>query len=80
MSAEEIRIGAELRDAAADPQQVTEQFLGTRLRDAATDPRPEDHQAPVRNTTGGPVSVQALSPRSGNPPYDNGKPWTPPAS
>lgn len=75
MSGEEIRIGTELQDAAADPNEVTEQFLGTRLRDAAVDPRPGDHLPPVWGAAGGPVSVQALSPRSGNPPYVNGAPW-----
>lgn len=54
--------------------------LGTPLRDAAVDPRPEDYQAPANAGKPGPegnphgpnvVSVQAVSPRSGNPPFVN---------
>lgn len=56
--------------------------LGTPLRDAAVDPRPEDFQAPTNagreGQSGNPhgptvVSVQALSPRSGNPPHVDGQ-------
>lgn len=57
--------------------------IGTPLRDAAVDPQPGDHLAPVNagfpGSDGNPhgpnvVSLQALSPRSGNPPYVNGRP------
>jgi hypothetical protein len=63
--------------------------LGTPLRDAAADPRPGDYQAPVNSGIPGPdgnphgpnvVSVQALSPRSGNPPFVNGARWVPPVA
>lgn len=81
MSEEYIQLGSPLRDAAADPNAAPAHIqLGTRLRDAAVDPRPEDYQAPVRGADGKPVSVQALSPRSGNPPYVNGAPYEAPAA
>jgi hypothetical protein len=79
MSAEHIQIGTKLRDAAADPNAADENIqLGTPSRDAAVDPRPGDYQAPVSGESGQPVSVQALSPRSGNPPLLDGVRWVPP--
>lgn len=78
MSSEHIQIGSRLRDASADPNEPEEIQLGTKLRDAAVDPRPEDYQAPVRGTDGKPVSVQAMSPRSGNPPFVDGAKWVEP--
>lgn len=56
----------------ADPRTPTTR-IGTPIRDAATDPRPGDHLPPVNAGQADPhgphvVSVQALSPRSGNPP------------
>lgn len=81
MSDEYIQIGTPLRDAAADPNAAPEETqLGTKLRDAAVDPRPEDHQAPVKGGDGKPVSVQAVSPRSGNAPYVHGAPYEAPAA
>lgn len=81
MSEEQIQIGSRLHDAA-DPEGTSAQHIqiGSRLRDAAVDPRPEDYQAPVRGSDGKPVSVQALSPRSGNPPYVNGASYGAPAA
>ena len=66
--------GTPLRDAAANPNDPTEPTLiGTPTRDAAVDPKEHDYQAPVNAGTDDPhgpnvVSIQALSPRSGNPP------------
>ncbi|MFE5837222.1 hypothetical protein [Arthrobacter sp. NPDC056493] len=79
MSDDYIQLGSQLQDAAADPNATpVEVQLGTKLRDAAIDPQPGDYQAPVRGTDGHPVSVQAVSPRSGNPPFVNGARWSPP--
>lgn len=81
MSDEFIQLGSPLRDAAADPNAAPDQIqLGTKLRDAATDPHESDYQAPVSGGGGKPVSVQAVSPRSGNPPHVNGEPWAPPVA
>lgn len=77
MSGEFIQLGSPLRDAAADTNaEPTHIQLGTPLRDAAVDPRPEDYQAPVKASDGRTVSVQAVSPRSGNPPRVDGDPGT----
>lgn len=57
--------------------------------DAAVEPQPGDYLAPVNAGKEGPegnphgpnvVSVQALSPRSGNPPFVNGARWEPSAT
>lgn len=66
--------GTPMRDAAANPDDPKEPTLiGSPNRDAAVEPRPHDYQPPVNAGTDDPhgpnvVSIQALSPRSGNPP------------
>lgn len=68
----EYALAVSMLDGASQEQ------IGTPLRDAAVDPRPGDHLAPVNagkpGSDGNPhggyvVSVQAHSPRSGNPPF-----------
>lgn len=66
--------GTPMRDAAANPDDPKgPTLIGSPNRDAAVEPRPHDYQPPVNAGTDDPhgpnvVSVQALSPRSGNPP------------
>jgi hypothetical protein len=57
---------------------MTVVHLGTPLRDAAVDPKPEDFLPPTYAGQANPhgphvVSVQALSPRSGLPPFVAGQ-------
>ncbi|MFJ5860842.1 hypothetical protein ACIQCM_05440 [Pseudarthrobacter sp. NPDC092439] len=69
-----------------DPRDVDGTLqLGSPLRDAAVNPRPEDYGVPVnagkegqKGNPHGPnvVSMQAVSPRSGNPPKVDGEPGT----
>lgn len=59
-----------------------EWFATSPLRDAAVDPSPGDYLPPVNAGTANPhgpsvVSVQALSPRSGNPPWVDGARYEP---
>ncbi len=59
-----------------------EWFATSPLRDAAVDPHQGDYLPPVNAGTADPhgpkvVSVQALSPRSGNPPYVDGARYEP---
>lgn len=64
-----------MRDAAAQPERDSQLTVGvgTPLRDASVNPEPGDQDPPVNAGTDDPhgpnvVSVQAASPRSGNPP------------